>query len=115
MYSLRQILKQEPAAVKAALLAVVAAVVGVKNYHIDSDSLLQVGVALELVLGLFYVRRFSKSNAQADADTQSALTVQKADIATFLLAPPDPEPEAAQKVATAPKKTTARKTTRSKP
>lgn len=56
MYSLKTFLAQEPAAVKAALVALVSAAIVSGWFTISAEALAAWGTALELLLGLGYVR-----------------------------------------------------------
>lgn len=62
-YSPQQVLTQEPSAVKAAALAILAALVVTDVIDLTGDQIAAWGLALELVLGLLYVRPLSVSKS----------------------------------------------------
>lgn len=59
MYDPRQIFKQEPAAIKAALVALVTVFIVSGTITISSSTLASAGTAFELVAGLLYVRQLT--------------------------------------------------------
>ena len=56
MYSPRQVFKQEPAAVKTAIMTILAALVLSGVISADEKTLVAWGLAIEFLLNLFYVR-----------------------------------------------------------
>jgi hypothetical protein len=56
MYSLKNLLLKEPNAVKSAALAVLAALVVTGTIDLSGEATAAWGIAVELVLTLFYVR-----------------------------------------------------------
>lgn len=55
MYSLKNILKQNPLAVKSAIFAILGALVITGVVTLSAEALAAWGVAIEMVLNLFYV------------------------------------------------------------
>lgn len=66
MYGIKNVLTHEPVAVKAALVAVLGALVITGVINLDGEAVAAWGIAVELVLGLFYVRQTSASKAALD-------------------------------------------------
>lgn len=71
MYRLSSIFTQEPTAVKAAVLAILVALVTTDVVNLTGDQIAAWGLALELVLGLLYVRPLSVSKSGL-AEVQAA-------------------------------------------
>lgn len=61
MYSLGQILRQEPNAIRTALLAILGALVITGVVELDAEEVAAWGIAAETVLTLLYVRPLSVS------------------------------------------------------
>jgi hypothetical protein len=61
MYSVKNILKQEPMAISAAIIAVLNTFVLAGLIHLTKDVVIATNTSLVLVLGLFYVRPFTTS------------------------------------------------------
>lgn len=62
-YSPKQLLAQEPSAVKAAILAILVALITTGVITLSSEAIAAWGLALELVLGLLYIRPLTVSKA----------------------------------------------------
>lgn len=61
MYSIRNILVQEPNAVRGAVLAVLAVLVMTQVVTVSAEAVAGIGLAVEVVLNLFYVKPLSVS------------------------------------------------------
>lgn len=75
MYSVKQLFKQEPAAIKAALTAVLSACIVAGVITVSAETLAAIGVAFELVLGLLWVRQLTVTKdalAQVNASQETA-------------------------------------------
>lgn len=66
MYSIRNLLVQQPAKVKAAILAILVAAKTSGLIHLSGDEVAQWGLALEIVLGLLYVDTLTASTDALD-------------------------------------------------
>lgn len=61
MYSIRNILVQEPNAVRGGVLAVLAVLVMTQVVTVSAEAVAGIGLAVEVVLNLFYVKPLSVS------------------------------------------------------
>jgi hypothetical protein len=84
MFSPRNLLTQEPAAIKAAVLAVLAALITTGVIGISAEAVAAWGLAIELVLGLLYVRSVTTSKVFAAEQQAEALRTQRAEIGAYL-------------------------------
>lgn len=62
-YSLKNVFKQEPAAIRAAVLAVLGVLVMTGVVTLSAQAVAGIGVSVSLVLDLFYVRPLSASKS----------------------------------------------------
>lgn len=63
MYSIRNVFKQEPNAIREAVIAVLAVLVMTGVVDISAEATAGIGLCVSLVLGLFYVRPLSTSTS----------------------------------------------------
>lgn len=66
MYNVKEVLNKEPAAVKAALVATATAVIFTGDFDLDGETVAAWGLAVEVLLGLFYVRAKVTPTAKLD-------------------------------------------------
>lgn len=114
MYSLKSVLTREPAAIVAVVTAWMSVAVTAGWVTWDAKVVAGVEGAVLATLLLLYVRPSSTPNVKVAEQVETAKSLQQADITNFLLQPPDPEPDAAQKVAAAKPAKKSTTTTRSK-
>lgn len=66
MYSIKNVFKQEPNAIKAAIVTLLATLVMAGVVNLSGEQVAGYGLALEVLLGLFYVRPLSISKKAID-------------------------------------------------
>lgn len=72
MYSLKNIFKQEPNAIREAILSILAVLVMTDVVEISEEATAGIGLMVSVILGLFYVRPLS-----ASVDALKELSVKK--------------------------------------
>lgn len=105
----------QPVAYQELAKSVIYLLVGFTIVHWSDAQIVLVLAVVSGVLGIIVWSNVTP-NTHVQTKIDDALAMQKADITTFLAAPPDPEPQAAAKVAdadidevAAPRKTAAKK------
>lgn len=63
MYSIKNVFTQEPAQVKSAFLAILAALVITGTVNLSGEATAAIGIAVEVLLNLFYVRPLTASKS----------------------------------------------------
>lgn len=63
MYSIRNVFRQEPNAIREAILAILAVLVMTDVVNISEEATAGIGLCVSLVLGLLYVRPLSASTS----------------------------------------------------
>jgi hypothetical protein len=61
MYNIRNVFKQEPNAIREAVIAIFGVLVMTGVVNLSAEAVAGVGVVVSLVLGLFYVRPLTTS------------------------------------------------------
>lgn len=61
MYNIRNVFKQEPNAIREVVLSILAVPILLEWWEIGAEAVAGVGLAISLLLGLFYVRPLSAS------------------------------------------------------